>query len=96
MDDSNKSQEFPKYSQTKVSGKFLVCQNPDIIKQNKLARRLMVGELAAKQAAEANENIKAVEADFYLKKMGYDNANAQEYLGFTSDILKKIAQTNLK
>ena len=67
----------------------------DQIKTAKLERRLMVGELAAKQAAEANENIKAVEADFYLKKMGYDNANAQEYLGFTSDILKKIAQTNL-
>jgi hypothetical protein len=70
-------------------------EREDIIKQNKLARRLMVGELAAKQAAEANENIKAVEADFYLKKMGYDNANAEKYLGFTSDILKKIAQTNL-
>ena len=27
--------------------------------------------------------------------MGYDNANAEKYLGFTSDILKKIAQTNL-
>ena len=67
----------------------------DKIKTAKLERRLMVGELAAKQAAEANENIKAVEADFYLKKMGYDNKNAQEYLGFTSDILKKIAQTNL-
>ena len=67
----------------------------DELKAAKLQRRLMVGELAAKQAAEANENIKAVEADFYLKKMGYDNANAQEYLGFTSDILKKIAQTNL-
>ena len=39
--------------------------------------------------------IKAVEADFYLKKMGYDNANAERYLGFTSDIIKKIAQTNL-
>ena len=70
-------------------------EREDIIKQNKLARRLMVGELAAKQAAEANENIKAVEADFYLKKMGYDNANAEKYLGFTSDILQKIAQTNL-
>ena len=56
-------------------------EREDIIKQNKLARRLMVGELAAKQAAEANENIKAVEADFYLKKMGYDNANAERYLG---------------
>ena len=67
----------------------------DELKAAKLQRRLMVGELAAKQAAEANENIKAVEADFYLKKMGYDNANAERYLGFTSDILKKIAQTNL-
>ena len=76
-----------------VVGKRL--DREDQIKTAKLERRLMVGELAAKQAAEANENIKAVEADFYLKKMGYDNANAQEYLGFTSDILKKIAQTNL-
>ena len=67
----------------------------DELKAAKLQRRLMVGELAAKQAAEANENIKAVEADFYLKKMGYDNANAERYLGFTSDIQKMIAQTNL-
>ena len=70
-------------------------EREDLEKQNKLNRRLMVGELAAKQAADANESIKAVEADFYLKQMGYDNKNAQEYLGFTSDILKKIAQTNL-
>jgi hypothetical protein len=79
------------YLQT--TGKRL--EREDQIKAAKLERRLMVGELAAKQAADANENIKAVEADFYLKKMGYDNANAEKYLGFTSDILKKIAQTNL-
>ena len=70
-------------------------EREDLIKAEKLKRRLMIGELAAKQAAEANENIKAVEADFYLKKMGYDNKTAQDYMGFTSDMLKKIAQTNL-
>ena len=70
-------------------------EREDLIKAEKLKRRLMIGELAAKQAAEANENIKAVEADFYLKQMGYDNKTAQDYMGFTSDMLKKIAQTNL-
>ena len=70
-------------------------ERQDLEKAEKLKRRLMVGELAAKQAGDANEAIKSVEADFYLKKMGYDNDNAQKYMGFTSDILKKIAQTNL-
>lgn len=67
----------------------------DVIKAAKLERRLMIGELAAKQAMEANENIKQVEADYYLKKMGYDNDTAKMYMNFTGDILKNIQGFNI-
>ena len=70
-------------------------EREDLLKAQKLERRLMVGELMANQALKANENIKAVEADYYLKKMGYDNDTAKEYLNFSDGILQKIAQTNL-
>jgi len=70
-------------------------EREDVVKAQKLERRLLVGELAAKQAADANAAIKGVEADFYAKMMNYDNDTAQKYLGFNSKILEKIAQTNL-
>ena len=69
-------------------------EREDVLKAQKLERRLMIGELAAKQAADANAAMKAVEADYYAKMMGYDNQTAQKYLGFTGDLLQKIAQTN--
>ena len=69
-------------------------EREDLLKAQKLERRLMIGELAAKQAADANAAMKAVEADYYAKMMGYDNDTAQKYLGFTGDLLQKIAQTN--
>ena len=69
-------------------------EREDALKAQKLERRLMIGELAAKQAADANAAMKAVEADYYAKMMGYDNDTAQKYLGFTGDLLQKIAQTN--
>jgi hypothetical protein len=70
-------------------------ERDDIQKAAKLERRLMIGELAAKQAMDANENIKGVEADFYLKKMGYDNDTAKQYLGYSNDILQKIMGMNI-
>jgi len=69
-------------------------EREDVLKAQKLERRLMIGELAAKQAADANAAMKSVEADYYAKMMGYDNQTAQKYLGFTGDLLQKIAQTN--
>jgi hypothetical protein len=69
-------------------------EREDALKAQKLERRLMIGELASKQAADANAAMKAVEADYYAKMMGYDNDTAQKYLGFTGDLLQKIAQTN--
>ena len=69
-------------------------EREDLLKAQKLERRLMIGELAAKQAADANAAMKSVEADYYAKMMGYDNDTAQKYLGFTGDLLQKIAQTN--
>ena len=69
-------------------------EREDLLKAQKLERRLMIGELASKQAADANAAMKAVEADYYAKMMGYDNDTAQKYLGFTGDLLQKIAQTN--
>ena len=70
-------------------------QREDLIKAQKLERRLMIGELAAKQAFDANQSMKGVEADYYAKMMGYDNDTAQKYLGFSDKILQKIAQTNM-
>ena len=69
-------------------------EREDALKAQKLERRLMIGELAAKQAADANAAMKSVEADYYAKMMGYDNQTAQKYLGFNGDLLQKIAQTN--
>ncbi len=69
-------------------------EREDVLKAQKLERRLMIGELAAKQAADANAAMKAVEADYYAKMMGYDNQTAQKHLGFTGDLIQKIAQTN--
>ncbi len=70
-------------------------EREDLIKAQKLERRLMIGELAAKQAFDANQSMKGVEADYYAKMMGYDNDTAQKYLGFSDKILQKIAQTNM-
>lgn len=62
----------------------------------RMERELAIGELAVKQAQEANQNILETESKFYLEQMGYDEKALAEQMGFTSDILSKIAATDLK
>jgi len=62
----------------------------------RMQRELAIGELAVKQAQEANQNILETESKFYLEQMGYDEKALGEQMGFTSDILSKIAATDLK
>lgn len=66
-----------------------------IEKQNRLAYQLKVGELAVKQAQDANKIIMEKQADFYLKSMGYDNEDMTRHMNFNQDMLKEIAKTNL-
>ena len=61
----------------------------------RMERELAIGELAVKQAQEANQNILETESKFYLEQMGYDEKALGEQMGFTSDILTKIAATDL-
>jgi len=61
----------------------------------RMQRELAIGELAVKQAQEANQNILETESKFYLEQMGYDEKALGEQMGFTSDILTKIAATDL-
>ena len=60
-----------------------------------LKHKMAVGELAVKQAQDANEAVLAKEAQFYLKKMGQDNDYLQKYLSFNSDLSKKFAQFDI-
>lgn len=62
----------------------------------RMERELAIGELAVKQAQEANQNILETESKFYLEQMGYDEKALGEQMGFTSDILTKIAATDLQ
>lgn len=62
----------------------------------RMERELAIGELAVKQAQEANQNILETESKFYLEQMGYDEKALGEQMGFTSDILSKIAATDLQ
>lgn len=62
----------------------------------RMQRELAIGELAVKQAQEANQNILETESKFYLEQMGYDEKALGEQMGFTSDILSKIAATDLQ
>ena len=56
---------------------------------------MKVGELAVKQAQDANKIIMEKEADFYLKMMGYDNEDMTINMNFNKDILKQVSQHNL-
>lgn len=62
---------------------------------NKIAYQMKVGELAVKQAQDANKIIMEKEADFFLKLMGYDNDDMTTFLNFNKDILKDISSHNL-
>ena len=61
----------------------------------RMERELAIGELAVKQAQEANQNILETESKFFLEQMGYDENALSKQMGFTSDMLNKIASTDL-
>ena len=60
-----------------------------------LKHKMSIGELAVKQAQDANEAVLAKEAQFYLKKMGQDDDYLQKYLSFNKDLALKFAQFDL-
>jgi len=61
-----------------------------------LKHKMAVGELAVKQAQDANEAVLAKEAQFYLKKMGQDNDYLQKYLSFNKDLALKFAAFDIE
>ena len=61
-----------------------------------LKHQMSIGELAVKQAQDANEAVLAKEAEFYLKKMGMDDKYLQEYLSFTADLSLKNAAFDIE
>ena len=61
----------------------------------RMERELAIGELAVKQAQEANQNILETESKFYLEQMGYSQDDLTKQMGFSADMLTKIAATDL-
>ena len=61
-----------------------------------LQRQMTVGEMAVKQAMDANENLMAKEADLRLKAMGYNVENMQSHLNFGEDVRLKLLDSDLK
>ena len=61
----------------------------------RMERELAIGELAVKQAQEANQNILETESKFYLEQMGYSQDDLTKQMGFSADMLSKIASTDL-
>jgi hypothetical protein len=61
-----------------------------------LKHKMSIGELAVKQAQDANEAVLAKEAEFLLKKMNIDDNYLQEYLSFTADLSLKNAAFDIE
>jgi hypothetical protein len=61
-----------------------------------LKHKMSIGELAVKQAQDANEAVLAKEAEFYLKKMNQDDDYLQKYLSFTADLSQKNAAFDIE
>ena len=60
-----------------------------------LQHSLKMKELAITTMQEQNAAILEKEAEFYLKKMGFDNEFMMKNLGFTMDMQKKLAQFDI-
>ena len=60
-----------------------------------LQHSLKMKELAIQTMQDQNAAILEKEAEFYLKKMGFDNDFMMKNLGFTMDMQKKLAQFDL-
>ena len=78
---------------SQATGKALGRAEQDTL--NRLNYQMKVGELAVKQAQDANKIIMEKEADFFLKMMGYDNEDMTINMNFNKDILKQVSQHNL-
>tara|TARA_R100000742_G_C4278904_1_gene102380 strand:- start:2363 stop:4231 length:1869 start_codon:yes stop_codon:yes gene_type:complete len=76
-----------------ASGKALGRAEQDRL--NRINYQMKVGELAVKQAQDANKVIMEKEADFFLKMMGYDNEDMTKFMSFNADILKDVSEHNL-
>ena len=66
---------------SQAAGKFL--DREEAAEANKIQRQLAIGELAAKQAAEANKDLFVKEAELRAKLLGYNQDLNKSYLNFT-------------
>ena len=60
-----------------------------------LQHSLKMKELAIQTMQDQNAAILEKEAEFYLKKMGFDNDFMMKNLGFTMDMQQKLAQFDI-
>ncbi len=76
-----------------ATGKYLDREENQ--KAMELQRNLQIGELAVKQAQEANQNLFLKEADLREKMMGYNFDLQKSYLGMDEEIRKKLLAFDL-
>ena len=72
---------------SQAAGKFL--DREEAAESNKIQRQLAIGELAAKQAAEANKDLFVKEAELRTKLLGYNQDLNKSYLNFDETVREK-------
>ena len=72
---------------SQAAGKFL--DREEAAESNKIQRQLAIGELAAKQAAEANKDLFVKEAELRAKLLGYNQDLNKSYLNFDETVREK-------
>ena len=78
---------------SRAAGKFL--DREEAAESNKIQRQLAIGELAAKQAAEANKDLFVKEAELRAKLLGYNQDLNKSYLNFDETVREKNLKFNL-
>ncbi|BCV04797.1 MAG: hypothetical protein CM15mV91_350 [uncultured marine virus] len=76
-----------------ATGKFLDREQAQ--EALEIERRLAIGELAAKQSAEANKDMFLKEAELRTKLLGYNQELAKTYLNFGEETRNKMLQFDL-
>ena len=76
-----------------ATGKFL--DREEAAEALEIERRLAIGELAAKQSAEANKDMFLKEAELRTKLLGYNQELAKSYLNFGEETRNKLLQFDL-
>ena len=76
-----------------ATGKFLDREQAQ--EALEIERRLAIGELAAKQSAEANKDMFLKEAELRTKLLGYNQELAKSYLNFGEETRNKMLQFDL-